>query len=329
MDTKLDFADVLVVPKSNEFTSITSRSSVDLNVTYKFGGIEWTGIPIIASNMSTIGTIEMYNVLSKYSIITCFHKYHTINDFKGLKLDKNYYMLSSGIHEKDYLNLVNLIENLNPLFVCIDVANGYTTNAKLFAKNLKKRYPDIIVCFGNVVTEVKELHDNYDIDLVKVGIGSGSACSTRLKTGIGYPQFSAVIENRHQNVISDGGCVVPGDIVKALGGGAKFVMIGGMLSGHTECLGDVIEEHGNKYKIFYGMSSHLAMTSHGDGKKHYKTSEGHEIKVPYKGKVEHTINDILGGLRSACTYIGVSKLKDLINNCDFIKVNNQNNISLL
>lgn len=329
-DFQLDFDNILIVPSKNE-SEINSRKDINLIVNYTFkNGIKWSGVPIIASNMTTIGTFEMYNVLSMYKIITCFHKFYTKKDFENsnINFDKNYYMISSGITDKDYNNLTELIDFLNPLFVCIDIANGYMLKGKHFAKNLKKKYPNIIICYGNVISDIENLHNNYNIDFVKVGIGSGSACSTRLKTGIGYPQFSLILNNNKNEIISDGGCIYPGDIVKALSAGSKFVMIGGMLAGHDECLGNILYENNIPYKIFYGMSSNLAMETFGEIK-NYKTTEGHVIKVKYKGKVKITIEDILGGLRSACSYLGINNLQDIKNNCNFIKVFNQNNKSLL
>lgn len=330
-DIKLDFENVLIVPKSSK-KDILSREQVNLEINYTFkNGIKWQGIPIIASNMTTIGTFEMYQVLSKYKLITCFHKYYTKKDFQNINfnLDKSYYMISSGITDKDFKNLIELIKFLNPMFVCIDIANGYLISGRNFVKKLKKMYPNLIICFGNVISEVDDLSDNYLVDIIKIGIGSGSACSTRLKTGIGYPQLSAILENNNKMIISDGGCIVPGDISKAFGAGASFVMIGGLLAGHFECSGNIIEEDGKQFKEFYGMSSLLSMNKFNNGVKTYKTTEGHILQIPYKGFVGNTINDILGGLRSTCTYLGITELSDLKNNCQFIKVLNQNNKSLL
>ncbi len=326
MDVKLDFDNVMILPKSGN-DDIKSRKDINLTVTYTINGHVWSGIPIISSNMSTIGTFEMYNVLSKYKMITCFHKYYTVEDYKKTILDKNYYMISSGILDHDYNNLINVINYLDPLFVCIDVANGYLKSAREFALKIKNMFPHLIITFGNVVSETDKLFDEYNIDIAKIGIGSGSMCSTRLKTGIGYPQFSLIKDSSRENkfIMSDGGCVYPGDISKAFGAGANFVMLGGMLAGHKECSGDIIIENGKCYKLFFGMSSHHAMNK----KDNYKTSEGHEVKILYRGSVENTIIDILGGIRSTCSYTGNLNLQDLIGNCEFIRVLNQNNKSLL
>jgi GMP reductase len=332
-DIKLDFQDVLFRPKRSV---LSSRSEVDLEreITFK-NGYTWKGIPIIASNMDTIGTFEMYYALVKHKMITCFHKHYELKDYPK-DLNPDYYMISTGISDKDWDKLVTLIDALNPRFVCIDVANGYMKSFVDFVKKVRDKYPKLVIACGNVVTRemVEELIINCAADIIKVGIGSGAVCTTRVMTGVGYGQLSAVIEcsdgahgvNGH--IISDGGVVVPADVAKALGGGSDFVMLGSMLSGHNESGGEIIEENGKKYKIFYGMSSSTAMEKYHGGVAKYRSSEGRTVKVPYKGPVENTILDILGGLRSTCTYIGAKRLKDIPKTTTFIRVNNQLNTSL-
>jgi GMP reductase len=169
-------------------------------------------------------------------------------------------------------------------------------------------------------------------DIVKVGIGPGSVCTTRVKTGVGYPQLSAIIECADAahglggHIISDGGCVTPGDVAKAFGAGADFVMLGGMLAGHNESGGEMIEIAGEKYKKFYGMSSETAMNKHVGGVAEYRASEGKTVQVPFKGDVIDTLKDILGGIRSTCTYVGASKLKELTKRTTFIRVLEQENV---
>ncbi|XP_010816787.1 GMP reductase 1 isoform X3 [Bos indicus] len=198
---------------------------------------------------------------------------------------------------------------------------------KLFAAN----HPECLQA-GNVVTgEMVEELILSGADIIKVGVGPGSVCTTRTKTGVGYPQLSAVIEcadSAHGlkgHIISDGGCTCPGDVAKAFGAGADFVMLGGMFSGHTECAGEVIERNGQKLKLFYGMSSETAMKKHSGGVAEYRAPEGKTVEVPYKGDVENTILDILGGLRSTCTYVGAAKLKELSRRATFIRVTQQHN----
>ncbi len=218
-------------------------------------------------------------------------------------------------------------------FICIDVANGYSEHFVDFVKRIREAFPDKIILAGNVVTgEMVEELLLAGADVIKVGIGPGSVCTTRVKTGVGYPQLSAIIECADAahglggQIISDGGCKVPGDISKAFGGGADFVMLGGMLAGHTESGGELVEEEsGKKFKLFYGMSSETAMNKYAGGVAEYRASEGKTIKMPFRGPVTETILDILGGLRSTCTYVGASYLKELTKRTTFIRVQEQHN----
>ena len=335
-DLKLDFSDVLFRPKRS---SLSSRGEVDLTREIIFkNGYTWRGIPIIASNMDTVGTFEMYNVLHRHKIITCFHKHYNLSDYtdeRAKQLDKNYYMISTGITKSDEEKLDQTIALLDPLFVCIDVANGYMKAFVDFVRRIREKYPKLIIVCGNVVSRemVEELIMNCGADIVKVGIGSGSVCITRLQTGVGMPQLSAVIESSDSAhglngfIVSDGGCTTPADIAKAFGGGADFVMLGGMLAGHDESGGETIIDPGNgqTYKLFYGMSSSTAMEQYNGGVASHRSAEGKTVKIPYRGPVESTILDILGGIRSTCTYIGAKRVKDIPKCTTFIRVTNQVN----
>jgi len=328
---KLDFSDVLIRPKRSD---LSSRKEVNLERTihFKNSGQTWTGVPIITSNMDTVGTLEMYQVLSKYKMITCFHKHYEPEDYP-LDLDKNYYMVSTGIKEHDLQKLQKIVARIDPAFICVDVANGYMLELVKFVRKLRILYPDKILVCGNVVTRemVEELILNCGIDIVKVGIGSGSVCLTRLQTGVGMPQLSAVIEcsdaahGVNGCIISDGGVKHPGDVAKAFGGGADFVMLGSMLAGHEESGGELQEIDGEKYKIFYGMSSSTAMKKYHGGVAKYRSSEGKTVRLKYRGPVENTIQSILGGVRSACTYIGAKTVKQIPKCTTFMKVNKQVN----
>jgi GMP reductase len=336
-EIKLDFKDVLFRPKRS---TLSSRNEVQVEREFKFkhSGRSWTGVPIISSNMDTISSVEMYKELSKKKFLTCFHKYININDIiKACQqgFDSQYFMLSTGITDKDFVNIQSQVEllkknNIETHFICIDVANGYMFRLLDFCKKMRSRFPNITLIAGNVVTReiVEELIINGCVDIIKVGIGSGAVCTTRLQTGVGMPQFSAVLEcsdaahGLNAMIISDGGICYPGDVGKAFGGGADFVMVGSMLAGHTECPGDMIEENGKQYKLFYGMSSDTAMNKHHGGVASYRSSEGKTVKVPFKGPVENTLNNILGGVRSTCTYIGASRLKDINKCATFMRVNN-------
>jgi GMP reductase len=331
-DIKLDFSDVLLLPKSSQYSS---RSEVSLERTFKFkySPYSWTGVPIMVSNMDTTGTIEMANELQKHKVLTCLHKYYTSDDLLKSGLDKEYYAISTGINKKDLENLDDIVEKVDPKFICIDVANGYMTKFIEVCKTIREKYPEKILIAGNVCTSegVLELVINGKVDIIKVGIGSGSCCTTRKQTGIGMPQLSAVIEcadtahGLDAHIISDGGLQVVGDFSKAYGAGADFVMSGSMFAGHDESGGELIEESGKKYKIFYGMSSDTAMNKYSGGVAKYRSSEGKTVKIEHRGPVENTILNIQGGIRSCMTYLGAKKIKDLPKCATFARVNRQLN----
>lgn len=332
-DIKLDFVDVLIKPKRS---TLYSRKDVNIERTFNFrwANKSWTGIPIIASNMDTIGTHQMAKALGEKKMLTAVHKFTNSTDWKDQGLPLPYMMVTTGINDDETRHTFNAVLEQHPeiSWICVDIANGYTERFVDFIENMRKLYPDKIIVAGNVVTgEMTEQLILAGADIVKVGIGPGSVCTTRRMTGVGYPQLSAVIECADAahgiggHIISDGGCTVPGDIPKAFGGGADFVMLGGMLSGHDECQGEIFESNGKKFMQFYGMSSDTAMSKHFGGIEHYRASEGKTVYVSYKGAVQNTLAEILGGLRSACTYAGAKRLKDLPKCTTFIRVNRQLN----
>jgi GMP reductase len=336
-DIKLGFKDVLIRPKRS---ILKSRSEVDLMRTFsfKYSSVIWSGIPIIAANMDTIGTFEMVRALSKFHILTAVHKYYSLDEWKNfIKISSQhilkYVIVSIGTSPEEIKKIKEIFLLSDSLkYICIDVANGYSEHFVSFLKIIRHYFPNKIICAGNVVTgEMVEELIISGADVVKVGIGPGSVCTTRLKTGVGYPQLSAIIEcadaahGLNGHIISDGGCSVSGDIAKAFGGGADFVMLGGMLSGHSECSGDIIEDRSKKYMLFYGMSSHSAMKRYTGEIRRYRASEGKTVKIPFRGYVDSTISDILGGLRSTCTYVGAEKLKQLTKRTTFIRVTEQEN----
>ena len=322
-EVKLDFEDVLIRPKRS---TLYSRKLVTLSRTFnfKFSETSWTGVPIIAANMDTIGTFEMAKELSKHRMLTAIHKFYTKEDWvKELKngIDPEYLCISGGIDSLPQINeLVKHLSSNNqkiPKFICLDVANGYSEKFLDTVKTIRESYPNPIIA-GNVVTgEMTEALILAGADIVKVGIGPGSVCSTRMVTGVGYPQLSAIFECADAahglggHVISDGGCKYPGDLSKAFGGGSDFVMLGGLLAGHLESGGELFEENGVKYKRFYGMSSDTAMERHYGEIESYRASEGQTVTVPFKGEVGNTIRQILGGLRSAATYVGAKTIKEI------------------
>ena len=331
-DIKLDFSDVLIRPKRS---TLESRNDINLEREFKFPHSNqiWKGIPIIASNMDTVGTLDMYHSLRKYNMLTCFHKFLNINDYPDN--DDNNYIVSIGIRDEDIGKLCNLYQKSPGKcnIICIDIANGYIKRLVNFCQQVRELIPHCILIAGNVVTRemVEELIINGKVDIVKVGIGSGSVCTTRLQTGVGMPQLSAIIECSDAahgcggHIISDGGITSPGDASKAFGAGADFVMLGSILAGHNESGGEIIEEEGEKYKVFYGMSSDTAMNKHYGGVNKYRSSEGKTVKIKLKGPVDETINDLLGGIRSTCTYVNAKNLKDLSKCTTFLRVNNQVN----
>lgn len=334
-EIKLDFKDVLIRPKRS---TLTSRSEVDLTRKYHFktANKSWEGIPIIAANMDHTGTPAVAGQLSQQKLMTAVYKFATQKEWRDL-IDAqpeivNYSFISTGIKDEDYANLCTLLECLPIQFICIDVANGYSEYFSKFISKVRDKFPDKIIMAGNVVTgEMTEQLILSGADIVKVGIGPGSVCTTRKKTGVGYPQLSAIIECSDAAhglgglVCGDGGCVVPGDVIKAFAAGADFVMLGGMLSGHDECSGDIFEKNGKRFKRFYGMSSAEAMHKYYGKVADYRSSEGKSVDVPYRGPISETVSDILGGLRSACTYVGARKLKELSKCTTFIRVSQQLN----
>jgi GMP reductase len=335
-EIKLDFNDVLIRPKR---TTLNTRSDVDLcrTMKFKYSSYTWNGIPIIAANMDTVGTFEVYNVLKKHKIITATHKFYTIQDFKNADkiygLDENYFMISTGMGEGAIERLKEIFNEIKCKWICIDIANGYIQNFVKFCRKVREQFPDKIIVAGNVVSRemTEELILNGMVDIVKVGIGPGSACTTRMKTGVGMPQLSAIIECSDAahgvdgHIISDGGITCPGDVSKAFGAGGDFVMIGGQFAGHDENPGEIITENGEKYKLFYGMSSDTAMNTYYGKVASYRSSEGRTVKLKYKGELDNTVLDYLGGIRSTCTYINAKNLKNIPKCCTFVRVNRQLN----
>ena len=339
-DIKLDFSDVLIRPKRSK---LSSRSDVSLERTFKFPNSNqtWTGIPIIAANMDTTGTFEVYDVLSKFNIITALNKFYTVNELKiacqNRTMNPDLFMISTGIGEGSIDKLTEIFNNINCNWICVDIANGYISNLIEFCKQVREKFPNKNIVAGNVVTReiVEELILNGKVDIVKIGIGPGAACTTRLKTGVGMPQLSAIIECADAahgvggHIIGDGGITCPGDMAKAFGAGADFVMGGSLFAGHDENPGDLIEVNGQKYKTFYGMSSKHAMEKHYGKMSEYRSSEGRNLKIKYKGSLENTVLDYLGGLRSTCTYINARSMKEMAKCTTFIQVSQQLNTSLV
>jgi len=275
-------------------------------------------------------------------MLTAIHKHYSVEEWRTF-VENNpdilpYVFVSSGTSNTDFQKLsIILSEHKQLTSICLDVANGYSENFVEYVKKVRKAFPNYTIMAGNVVTgEMTEQLILSGADIVKVGIGPGSVCTTRKKTGVGYPQLSAVLEcadaahGMKGHIVSDGGCTNPGDIAKAFGAGADFVMAGGMFAGHDESAGNrvmIVDEHKkvHYYKEFYGMSSAKAMVKYSGKVANYRASEGKVVRVPYRGEVKKTCLDILGGIRSTCTYVGASKLKELSKRTTFIRVTQQTN----
>jgi GMP reductase len=356
-DTKLDYSDVLLRPKRS---TLESRKEVKLTRSFKFRHSQRVidVLPIIAANMDGVGTIEMAKAFSEEHMMVAMNKSYQIDELSKLHLHADIYdkermkeslCLTIGMQDADY-EKVRILKGKYPI-ICIDTPNGYMEKYVQFVKSIRELCGvNNIIIAGNVVTadQTQELILN-GADVVKVGIGPGSVCTTRIVTGVGYPQLATVMECADAahglggHIVADGGCVSPGDVAKAFAAGADFVMLGGMLAGHDEGGGEPVYKyiHNNEYtkedgvhwpviekkefRQFYGMSSDTANQKHAGGLKGYRASEGRDILVPYRGAVADTIQYILGGLRSTCTYVGAQKLKDLTKCATFVKVNNQYN----
>ncbi len=373
-DIKLDYKDVLIRPKRS---TLGSRKDVDVQRGFTFRnykpevidrGPDYTfdtgpyrhyrGTPIMAANMDGVGTFEMADTLATGGIFTCLVKTYSVNELVSYfsKDDKShdparteFVAMSIGITDRDYAKFRDVYEHVGKSLksVCIDVANGYSERFATFVRGMRNNYPNIVIIAGNVVTgEMTEELILNGADIVKVGIGPGSVCTTRIQTGVGYPQLSAVIECADAahglggHIIADGGCTCPGDVAKAFAGGADFVMLGGMLAGHDQGGGEVITKkfmtnemstgttrkiEEKKFVQFYGMSSDAANTKHFGGLKDYRSSEGREVLVPYRGDVAATVQDLLGGIRSTCTYAGAQRLKHLMRCTTFVRCTQQFN----
>jgi GMP reductase len=356
-DVKLDYKDVLIRPKRS---TLKSRSQVrlDRKFTFRHSKHDYEGVPIMASNMDGVGTFEMADKLAEGSIFTCLVKTYSQEEIalyftEGIKERTENVAMSIGTSWEDFDKLSAVVTMVGEelKYVCMDIANGYSDHFAQHVKKVRHAFPDLVIIAGNVVTgEMTEELILAGADIVKVGIGPGSVCTTRIQTGVGYPQLSAVIECADAahglggHIIADGGCTCPGDVAKAFAGGADFVMLGGMLAGHDEGGGEVITKiyetdeviktddnfYESVYKEkqfvqFYGMSSDAANTKHFGGLKDYRSSEGREVLVPYRGEVAATVQDLLGGLRSTCTYAGALKLKQLSKCTTFVRCTQQFN----
>jgi len=329
-DLKLTFDDVLIRPKRS---TLISRSDVNLVREFTFRHTEetWNGVPIVAANMDTTGLFSIAEILQGHKMLTCTQKFYSTKDFSDAwenGVNSEFVAVTCGSTDESFELLKRkMATNKGLKMICIDVANGYREVFLNFVKKVRGEFPEKIIIAGNVATrEMTEALILAGADIVKVGIGPGSVCTTRKVAGVGYPQLSAISEcadaahGLNGHVMSDGGCSSPGDVAKAFAAGADFVMLGGMLAGHDESGGDLVEDSGGSYKSFYGMSSAKAMETHYGEIADHRAPEGKEVRVPYRGPLEVTVQSILGGLRSACSYVGARRIKDLPKCTTFIRV---------
>ena len=329
-DLKLTFDDVLIRPKRS---TLISRSDVNLvrEFTFRHTKETWNGVPIVAANMDTTGLFSIAEILQGHKMLTCTQKFYSTKEFSDAwenGVNSEFVAVTCGSTDESFELLERkMATNRGLKMICIDVANGYREVFLNFVKKVRGAFPEKIIIAGNVATrEMTEALILAGADIVKVGIGPGSVCTTRKVAGVGYPQLSAISEcadaahGLNGHVMSDGGCSSPGDVAKAFAAGADFVMLGGMLAGHDESGGELIEDSGGSYKSFYGMSSAKAMETHYGEIADHRAPEGKEVRVPYRGPLEVTVQSILGGLRSACSYVGARRIKDLPKCTTFIRV---------
>lgn len=352
-ETKLDFDDVLIVPQRS---TLTSRSEIQLERTFSFyhSPRKWTGVPVMCANMSFC-SFDMAKALAKHKMIACLHKYHSVDDLYNYFTEHaeniDYTFVSIGYKKSDLNHLLELKNKLNKQpNICIDVPNGHMDVFVKYCKKVRDEFPESIILAGNVTntSSTQELIIYGGVDIVKVGVGGGSACTTRFQTGCGIPQLSTCLENSYvahglQNgpkklglICSDGGHKTVGDVCKALCAGADFLMLGGYFSGSEPCEGEW--EFGGDYSkilgsekkskgrfTYYGMSTHHSQDLFEDGKKNYRASEGTKITVPYKGTLDQVTQELLGGIRSCCCYIGANNIKYMSKCGQFCRVNKIHN----
>ena len=330
-EKKLNFKDVLIVPKSSK---INSRKDVvlDTKILFPASGINWTGVPIMASNMDNVGTFEMGFALQNFHMTNAVSKFYNKDAWvksisNGLDLEFNF--ITFGLQEiseiDEIISYILQKTNKNIKTIVFDIPNGYIEKFSKIISEARKEFPKLGIIAGNVVTSegVRLLMDS-GADGVKVGIGSGGVCDTTETTGIGYPQLSAAIdcslEVKKYNgfIVSDGGVKITGDISKAFAAGSGFVMLGSLLAAHKESMAPIIRKDNKNFRELYGMSSTQAMVKHYGGVADYRTSEGKLILVEDRGPVKHTLNKILGALRSTCTYINAKNIGEIYENSSFI-----------
>ena len=333
-DIKLDFDDVLIIPRRS--VKPLTRKSVNIKIPW----LDTNAYPIVIANMPTTGTYEIAKQLTPMKVFTFIHKEYTIDEHKinlAMMDDRRYIAITTGVRDKDIKKTIDIISDFQDIgIINIDIANVYANVDGMIKaiQTYKSLFPHMKISAGNICDKnlMEELVDA-GADYIKVGVGSGAACITRTEVGVGIPQLSAVMECYEEaqrldcKIISDGGCVTSGDVCKAIAAGADMVMIAGMVSSCYEC-SNMVEIDGQHYVNLYGLGSNKQYNIHGVSEKEYRPNEGRDLMIPAKGHIKDIINQILGGLRSVCTYVGVSNIEELSIHAEFIRVNSTHNKSL-
>ena len=333
-DLKLDFSDVLIEPCESEIT--LTRKNVDIEIEW----LDTTATPVIVSNMLSTGTYKIANILTPERIFTFIHKEYTveqhINELEKMK-DRRFIAITSGVRLQDREKTIEVISKFPDIgIINVDIANVYANIQGMIdtIKLYREKFPNIQICAGNVATASPiQKFVKAGATLIKVGVGSGAACRTRSEVGTGVPQLSAIMDCYTEaqkygaEIISDGGCVTAGDVCKAIGAGAKMVMIAGMVSKSEEC-DNIVEIDGKKYVNFYGLGSTTMYNRTNPTEQEYRPNEGRELLIPCKGSIKSILKQIQGGLRSVCTYVGAKHINELYERTTFVRVNNQINNSL-
>ena len=333
-ETKLDFEDVLISPASSE--KLLTRKSVKI----EFDWLNSTANPIVVANMLSTGTYSIAKLLTQHRVFTFLHKEYTFTEHvENLSTmeNKKYIAITSGVQTWDVEKTDAVCDKFNDIqLINVDIANVYANVQGILntVRHYKEKFPHIKICVGNIATPelISELAEA-GANIVKVGIGSGAACKTRSEVGVGVPQLSCILDcydtasKYNLDIISDGGCVTAGDVAKAIGAGAKMVMLGGMISTSKEC-DNIIEIDGRKYVNFYGLGSTKMYNLTKPTEHEYRPNEGRDLLVPVTCSIIDVIKQVQGGIRSALTYVGAEHIDDMYNKTKFIKVHNAINKSL-
>ncbi len=328
--TAFTFDDILLVPAYNHYES---RRVVDTSVTDKTGKFK-LNVPLMTSNMDTITEHKMANFMGSKGGIGVLHRFLSIEaNVEEYKKCEYPTFVSVGCNEKD-MERVEALRDAGARLFCVDVAHGHARYVGRTLKRLRDSLPsDICLMAGNVATYAgADFLASCGADIIKVGIGGGSVCTTRIKTGYGIPMLTSIQECSRvdRSLVADGGIRTAGDVVKALAFGADFVMLGGMFAGTRPTPGDVhTDAQGSKYKLYRGMASREAQENFMGNMGDWKAAEGVQTTVAYREDEENIVADILGGLRSGLTYGGSATIRELQRKLNYVHVTQAGRIESL